>query len=311
MKKAPPNAYPWYYRPLEWLLVGLAHLPLPVLYVLADGLYLLMAYVLRYRRRVVVANLRNSFPEKTPAQIKQLANDFYRHFAELLLEILKLGGISAAELKQRVFMPNPEVLERLLAKGGPVLALGSHAGNWEWIITAGAVWLGPRADGVYKPLNNPFFENFVHRLRTQTGARLVPMRDTLRHLVRHRHEGRVLSMLSDQSPSRADQQYWTHFLHQNTAFYVGADKLAAQFGCPVVYVSIRRLRRGYYEMHLLELYDGETPLPKNGHQITEAFARQLELAIKASPADYLWSHRRWKHVKQPETDDITDERTAS
>ncbi|SMB90113.1 lipid A biosynthesis acyltransferase [Hymenobacter roseosalivarius DSM 11622] len=295
MKKAPQKPYPWYYRPLEWMLTGLAHLPLSVLYVVADGFYLVMAYGLRYRKRVVLTNLRNSFPEKTEAQIQHLAKDFYRHFAELLVEILKLGDISAAELKQRVHMPNPEVLEKLLAKGGPVLALGSHAGNWEWIITAGAVWLGPRADGVYKPLANPFFEDFVYRLRTQTGARLVPMRDTLRHLVRHRNEGRVLSMLSDQSPSRADQQYWTQFLHQETAFYTGADKLAAQFHCPVVYVSIRRQRRGYYEMRLVELYDGETSLPKDGHQITEAFARQLERDIQAAPADYLWSHRRWKH----------------
>jgi KDO2-lipid IV(A) lauroyltransferase len=150
---------------------------------------------------------------------------------------------------------------------------------------------------VYKPLSNPFFENFVYRLRTQTGAKLVPMRDTLRHLVRHRNEGRVLSLLSDQSPSRADQQFWTTFLHQDTAFYTGADKMAAQFHCPVVYVSIRRRRRGYYEMQLTELYDGEAPLPKDGHQITEAFARQLERDIRIDPANYLWSHRRWKHKR--------------
>jgi KDO2-lipid IV(A) lauroyltransferase len=290
--------YPWYYRPLNWLLQGMAHLPLSVLYVVAEGLYGLLAYVVRYREKVVLENLRNAFPDKSEAEIQRLKRAFYRHFSQVMVEILKLAAMSPAELRRRVQFRNAELLDRWLAEGRTVLALGSHTGNWEWILTSGALRLsGGAVDGVYKPLSNPFFEFFMHRLRTRTGAHLVPMRDTLRHLVRHRGEPRILSMLSDQAAGPEDKPYWTRFLHQETSFYTGADRLAAQFNCSVAYVNIRRLRRGYYELAITELTDGQVPINKNATVLTEAFARHLERDIQASPAEYLWTHRRWKHKR--------------
>lgn len=297
MPNSLPKPYPWYYCPLGWLLRGLAHLPLPLLYVLADGIYLLLAYVVRYRRSVVLVNLRNSFPEKLETDILRIANQFYQHFAEVMVETLKLMVMPAAELKERVWFSNPEVMERHFAAGRTVLGLSSHAGNWEWVLTSGAVWLSAHADGVYKPLSNPFFESFLHQLRTRTGAGLIPMRDTLRDMLQRRGEVRVVSLLSDQAAGPEDRPYWTQFMHQDAGFYTSADRLAARFRCPVVYVSIRRLRRGYYQIILTELYDGDAPLPANDFPVTEAFVRQLERDIHEFPADYLWTHRRWKHKR--------------
>ncbi|WP_242478861.1 lysophospholipid acyltransferase family protein [Hymenobacter lapidiphilus] len=290
-------AYPWYFQPLNWLLVGLSSLPLAVLHGVARLLYWLMAYGLRYRRRVVLENLRNSFPEKSGPQIDQIAKGFYWHFAQVMVEILKLRTLSAAEMRERVLIENPEVLERLFAENRQVLTLGSHTGNWEWILPSGAVLFPGRVTGVYKPLMNPFFEAFLLKLRTRLGPKLLPMKSTLRDLLRHRGQGRALSMLSDQAAGPEDQPYWTNFLHQDTPFYTGADKLAAQFGCAAVYVTIRRVRRGYYRIILTELHNGQTTLPPEEHQLTEAFARLLERDIQASPSDYLWSHRRWKHKR--------------
>ncbi|GAA3936948.1 lysophospholipid acyltransferase family protein [Hymenobacter algoricola] len=291
--------YPWYYRPLEWLLLGLARLPLRVLYLLADGIYLFTFYVIGYRRRVVLENLRHSFPEKSEGQIQQIAKAFYLHFAEVMVETLKLAVMTPAELKQRVLFKNPEVLEKWYAQGRTALGLSSHAGNWEWVLTSGAVWLSAGAHGVYKPLSNPFFEDFMYRLRTRTGAHLIPMRETLRNLVRYRGQPRVVSLLSDQAAGPEDQPYWTMFMHQEAGFYTSADRLAAQFHFPVVYVSIRRRRRGYYEIVLTELYDGDSALEPGKFAITDAFVRQLERDIHAFPTDYLWTHRRWKHKRQP------------
>ncbi|MDU0371726.1 lysophospholipid acyltransferase family protein [Hymenobacter endophyticus] len=292
------TSYPWYYRPLEWLLLGLAHLPLSVLYVLGRGIYVLMAYVVRYRKRVVLENLRNSFPEKSAAEIAQLARQFYWHFAQVMVETIKLAAMPAAELKKRVLFRNPEVLERHFAAGRTVLGLSSHAGNWEWVLTSGAVWLSAHADGVYKPLSNPFFEHFLYRLRTRTGAGLIPMRDTLRDMLQRKGEVRVVSMLSDQAAGPEDRPYWTTFMHQEAGFYTSNERLASRFRCPVVYVSIRRMRRGYYEILLTELYDGDAPLEPNTFPITAAFVQQLEHDIRLYPADYLWTHRRWKHKRQ-------------
>ncbi|WP_259404526.1 lysophospholipid acyltransferase family protein [Hymenobacter sp. HSC-4F20] len=295
--RVPVKPYPWYYRPLEWLLLGLSRLPLSVLYSIARGFFLLLAYGVRYRKRVVLENLRNSFPEKSEAEIIKLAYGFYWHFSQVLVEVIKLASMPAAELKQRVLFRNPEVLERHFANHRTVLGLSSHAGNWEWVLTSGAIWLSAHTDGVYKPLSNPFFESFMYRLRTRMGSGLIPMRDTLRDLVQRKGETRVVSMLSDQAAGPEDRPYWTSFLQQDAGFYTSAERLASRFQCPVVYVSIRRLRRGYYEIILTELYDGDTPLPTDSFPITDAFVRQLERDIHLFPADYLWTHRRWKHKR--------------
>ena len=291
--------YAWYFEPLRWLLLGLAHLPLPVLYGLAVGIYFLLAYVVRYRWRVVTENLRNSFPEKSAAEIERTGKAFYWHFAQVVVEILKLAAMSPAELAQRMRFTNPELMTRPFAERRLVLSLGSHMGNWEWILSGAALAFPGRAAGVYKPLNNPFFEDFMRRLRTRLGADAVPMLATLRYLVAHRGQGCTLSLLTDQAAGPEDRPYWTTFLNQDTSFYTSADRLAVQLDCAVLYVGIRRVRRGYYEVTFTELPDGRAAAsaPAGTFPITEAFARQLEKDMRASPEQYLWTHRRWKHKR--------------
>ena len=293
----PGRPYSAAYAPLRWLLLGLARLPLAWLYLAAEGLYVLLAYVVRYRWRVVMENLRNSFPDKGEAEIERIAKGFYRHFAQVIVEVLKLPALPAAELKKRMVLHNPEVMNRHFAAGRTVLGLASHAGNWEWVLAAAPLWLTAPVDGVYKPLSNPFFEDFLRYVRTRTGASLVPMRDVIRQMVAHRDEARLMSLVSDQAAGPVDRPYWTQFMNQDAGFYTSADRLAARFHCAVVYVSIRRRCRGYYDFVFTELYDGTSPLPTDDFPIIEAFARHLEKDIRAAPEQYLWTHRRWKHKR--------------
>ncbi|GAB3637322.1 lysophospholipid acyltransferase family protein [Hymenobacter arcticus] len=300
---APPPA-PWYYRPLAWPLLALAHLPLVVLHALAGGIYLLLSYVVRYRWGVVLENLRNSFPEKSEAEVRRIGRQFYWHFAQVVVEILKLGAISPAELQRRMRFVNPELMTRHFANNRLVLSLGSHRGNWEWILSGAALEFPGRAGGVYKPLTNRFFEYFMRRLRTRLGADAVPMLATLRYLVQHRGQGRTLSLLTDQAASKDDRPYWTDFLHQDAGFYTSADRLAQQLDCAVLYVGIRRVRRGYYEVKFTELPDGRAVAAganstdeAQRFPVTEAFIRHLEADIRATPEQYLWTHRRWKHKR--------------
>lgn len=301
---APAAAVPWYYRPLSWPLLALAYLPLVALHALAGGIYLLLSYVVRYRWRVVLENLRNSFPEKGETEIQRIGRQFYWHFAQVVVEILKLGAISPAELQRRLRFVNPELMTRHFAENRLVLSLGSHRGNWEWILSGAALEFPGRAAGVYKPLTNKFFEYFMRRLRTRLGADAVPMLATLRYLVQHRGQGRTLSLLTDQAASKDDRPYWTDFLHQEAGFYTSADRLAQQLGCAVLYVGIRRVRRGYYEVKFTELPDGRavaagagSPDEAQRFPVTEAFIRCLEADIRATPEQYLWTHRRWKHKR--------------
>ncbi|MCC3155287.1 lysophospholipid acyltransferase family protein [Hymenobacter sp. BT770] len=295
--KAPKRPYSWAYVPLRWLLLGLAHLPLSVLYVVADGVYLLLAYVVRYRQRVVLENLRNSFPDKPEAEIQRICKAFYRHFSQVVVEIIRLPAMPPMELRQRMVMRNPEVADRHFAEGRTVLGLASHAGNWEWVLAAGPLWLAAPIDGVYKPLSNPFFEEFLRFVRSRTGAGLVPMSYVMREMVAHRGEAHLLSLVSDQAAGPEDRPYWTQFLNQDSGFYTSTERLATRFHCAVLYVGIRRRRRGYYEFEFTELYDGTSPLPTGDAPIMEAFARKLEKDIQAAPEQYLWTHRRWKHKR--------------
>ena len=291
--------YAWYYEPLRWGLLGLSHLPLPVLYGLGEGIYFLLAYVVRYRWRVVQQNLSKSFPEMSPAEVRQTGKAFYRHFSQVVVEILKMATMSPAELAPRMRFTNPEMMTGPFAEQRLVLSLGSHMGNWEWLLNGAALEFPGRAAGVYKPLNNAFFEHFVRRLRTRLGADAVPMPATLRYLVARRHDGCTLSLLNDQAAGPEDRPYWTTFLNQDTSFYSSADRLVTQFNCVVLYIGLRRVRRGYYDVTFTELPDSRAAAnaPPGTFPVAEAFARQLEKDMRASPEQYLWTHRRWKHQR--------------
>ncbi|MFT2008513.1 lysophospholipid acyltransferase family protein [Pontibacter sp. 13R65] len=290
---------PVLYFPLWLLLKGLSLVPLRVLYLFSDFLYLLIYYVIGYRKKVVLQNLRNSFPEKSEQEIQKTAKAFYRHFCDVVVEILKLRSMRSKEMRRRIVFTNQEVLDDFVQQGTPVITMGSHSGNWEWVLSAGAVQFGFPAEGVYKPLHNAFFEEFMLQTRRRLGARLIKMKDTMRDFVRNRKVPRVIAMLSDQTPPYGEIQFWTTFMNQDTPFFVGAEKLADSFGYPVLFLDVQRIKRGHYQLRFEVLTDGKTkPATTEGqYPVTEAFAQALERSIKQSPADYLWSHRRWKHKR--------------
>jgi KDO2-lipid IV(A) lauroyltransferase len=294
--KKTPKIPPLYY-PLWLLLKGLSLLPLPLLYVLSDFLFLLVYHVVGYRKKVVLQNLRNSFPEKGEQEIRRITKAFYKQFLEVVVEILKLASMDEAEMRRRIVFANQEVLDDFVKQGKPVITMGSHTGNWEWILSAGAVQFDFPAEGVYKPLSNAFFEEFMLYLRGRLGARLIKMKDTMRDFVKNRRVPRVIAMLSDQTPPYGEIQYWTTFLNQDTPFFVGAEKLANAFGYPVLFLDVCRIKRGYYRLTFEVLSDG-TGKPMEGEfPITEAFAQKLEASLRRNPADYLWTHKRWKHKR--------------
>ncbi|WP_114784132.1 lysophospholipid acyltransferase family protein [Botryobacter ruber] len=287
---------PLRYYPLWLLLKGLSLLPLRVLYLLSDFLYLLVYYLIGYRRKVVDQNLRNSFPEKGEEERKLIAKQFYRQFVDIIIEILKLGSMRREEMRRRIHFTNQEVLDEYVQQGTPAITMGAHAGNWEWILSAGAVQFGFPAEGIYKPLHNRFFEAYMLHIRSRLGARLIRMKDTMRDFIRNRQVPRVIAMLSDQTPPLGEAQYWTTFMNQDAAFYVGAEKLANTFGYPVLYLEVTRAKRGHYVLTFHPIGMGNKQAADEGEfPITETFARMLEATIRRNPASYLWTHRRWKH----------------
>jgi KDO2-lipid IV(A) lauroyltransferase len=271
----------------------LSRLPLRILYGISDFLYLLLFYLIRYRRKVVLENLRLSFPEKSPTEIQQIAKGFYRNLADLFVEIIKLPALSTEELQQRVQLKNGELLTDQMKAGQTVIGMTSHQVNWEWI--PGALALGGvPVDSVYKPLSDPFFEKLMVQIRSSFGAVPTPMHTLPRQMVARKHIPRMIGLMSDQVPDVPEQAYWTDFLHRDTPFYPGAERLARSRKLPVYYLDAVRVRRGYYEVTITLVAEPPYDLLPPG-TIMDRYRDLVEATIRENPSDWLWSHKRWKH----------------
>lgn len=274
----------------------LSRLPLSILYRLADVLYFLLAYVVRYRRRVIQDNLHRSFPQKTPVQLRALVRGYYHNLTDLIVETIKLPALSADELRRRVIYHESDPVRQFLAAGQPVLIMASHQANWEWL-PASTVLNGMAADSIYKQLENPFFEQLMRTIRATFGANPVPTNRLLRDMATRRREPRLIALVADQMPDTPEHGYWTHFMHQDTPFYPGSERLARSLNLPVYYIEMVRKRRGYYEATFMLIAEPPyTDLPMG--MILERYRDRLEKTIDAHPSDWLWSHRRWKHHRE-------------
>ncbi len=271
----------------------LSLLPMRVLYLVSDILYPVTYYLIGYRKKIVLNNLRNSFPEKTEEEIREVAHKFYRHFNDLIVEILKMTTISPKSLKKRLKFSNPEVMKDYYKQGKSVLLVGAHFNNWEWSLglTDGSPHL---PISIYKPLHNRYFDRFFRKTRERHGAIMIPMRDTIRQILADRRERKLAyyGFVSDQSTIWEETQYWTNFLNQLTPVHLGIEKIALKTGYPVAFVHIKKVKRGYYEVDLLKLFDEVSGLAE--HEITEKHVRTLEANIREKPEQWLWTHRRWK-----------------
>lgn len=275
-----------------WLL---ALLPFRAIYVLSDGLAFLMQHVIHYRQKVVRTNLRNSFPEKSAEELKEIENKFYHYICDYMLEEMKTLRISFEELTRRMTYENKEEYLNMIDKYGGIVLLIPHYANFEWIIGMGAIMQpGDLPVQVYKPLHNPYLDEMFKRIRSRFGGYNVPKHSTAREMIklRREHKRMAVGLITDQSPNRSEAHYWTTFLHQDTVFMDGAERIARMMGFPVFYCELIRQKRG----HCRVIFDliTETPKQTADGEITECFARRLEQTIRRDPPYWFWSHKRWK-----------------
>lgn len=289
-------------RMLYWLVYGWvklhALLPMRILYGFSTLIYFVAYRMLRYRVKVVRRNLSASFPDKTVAERLELERAFYHHFADYVVETLKLAHISLEELLQRAKLKNPELIDQLQDEGYPlVIMLMGHYGNWEWFTGSSHAFARTNLYQIYRPLNNRAFDDLFIRLRTQFGSFGIKKNDTVREMIRlkKKQERSVVIFIADQTPSRNNLHYWTDFLHQDTPFLTGAERIARKLDLPVIYVDVEQPKRGYYtaEFEILTKHAKETP----ENWITEQYARRMEKNILRAPEYWLWTHKRWKYTR--------------
>jgi KDO2-lipid IV(A) lauroyltransferase len=280
-------------------------LPLPVIYFFTNGIYFVFAYIFPYREKVIIKNLKNSFPDKNEKEIQQIKRKFYKHFCDILAEGIKNLSISKEELKRRVKIKNPEILEELYKKNKNVLLVSGHFNNWEWLITSQNFLFSHQAVGIGMPLSSKFWDKKLNERRSRFGIHVIHAKIVHEYFSKKHEKPFATLILSDQSPGDAKKAYWMQFLNQETAVLFGCEQLAHTYDQAVVFFIVNKIKRGYYEIELQVI----TENPKNCSwgEITEKHATLLENEIQKNPQFWLWSHKRWKREVPKNLDDLKKE----
>jgi len=285
-----------FYCSLPFLYI-IALLPFPIFYLLSDCIYFFIYRIIGYRKKVVYENLKNAFPNKTHTKLKLIEKQFYHYLCDLFLETLKTLTISKKEaLKHCSFNKKTQtILNNFAAQQQSYILVTGHYGNWEWAGNSFSLLFKQQLYVIYHPLSNKQFNQFMYNLRSRFGTKLYAMKDTIREMLKNKNELNTTAFIADQTPS-PESAYWTSFMNQNTPIFWGTEKIARKFNYPVVYITVKRIKRGYYEIDA----DVLTIDSKNTAEgeISELHTRKLEKDIIAQPETWLWSHRRWKHKQK-------------
>lgn len=277
--------------PFIWLF---SKLPFRILYFISDIIYVLFFYVIGYRKKVVLSNLKLVYPEKTEKELVALQKIFFRHFVDSLIEGFKGLTISEQTIKKRYSYKNMELIDALYKEGKSIILVSSHYANWEWII---GLSLHTKLNfyGSYTKIQNKNFENLIKNSRSKFGMKCVKSSEIIKNImtnVKQQKQGLYL-LISDQSPQLHKSQYWTEFLNVNVPIFTGAEMISKKFDFAVVNMNTRKLKRGYYESEFELITD--TPKEQEPYAITNQYLRLTEEHIYKQPAYYLWSHKRFKH----------------
>ena len=287
------------YFPLYFYFWLHALLPLKILYILSDILFFPMFYIVRYRRKLVYQNMKDSFPEKSEKEIRRMEKAFYHHFCDYIVETIKLLHISDKETRKRVKFHNTEALQEIVDNGGSCLMLLGHYGNWEFVPSV-TLWMRKGSvifAQIYRPLKNKWFDRFFLKLRGRYHSECIAKQDTLRSILRYKSSGRpsITGFMADQTPSPANIHHWVNFLNHDTPVFTGVEKIAHKVGFSVFYFDVEKIKRGYYSVTIREI--SKNPKETEEFEITNKDMEMMETTILRAPEYWLWTHNRWKHKR--------------
>jgi KDO2-lipid IV(A) lauroyltransferase len=276
--------------PILWLV---SILPFRLLYMLSDAVCFLLYRVVRYRRNVVRQNLLMAFPEMTSAERIVIEKKSYRHLCDLFLEVAKTMTISRNEINRRFAFPNFDVYLDMEKEGKSIAVMCAHYASYEWVISMNSR-ISFTGFAIYKKIANPYFDKLVRNIRSRFRATLITTKETI-PTIQHNIESGILGVYgfaSDQSPKISKAFHWTTFMGINSPVYTGAEMLAKRFDMNVIFLKVRKVKRGHYEATFEKLAENPRSVPD--YEITDEFMRRVEEQIREAPEFYLWTHKRWK-----------------
>lgn len=276
---------------LHLLLYLSSLLPLRLLYFISDLLFIIVYYIVGYRKKVVFDNLTAVFPTHTRSERIKVAKQFYKHLCDLIVEHIKALTITPQQLLQHVDIDNDamEEIKRFYQQKKSIILVTGHLGNWEWIAHAFALQSAYSFYAAYQPLHNKTIDHIILRLRTRFQRKALPYKTLFKAIDTH-NEIKAIALLIDQAPHA--RGYSTIFLNQPTAMVLSAARIAQRKNYPIWYVAIQKTQRGKYQAKPKLLAVETTALSLE--TIVTRYTKALEENILANPAWWLWSHKRWK-----------------
>jgi KDO2-lipid IV(A) lauroyltransferase len=283
--------------PLLWLF---SILPMRVLFILSDIIYVILYYLIGYRKKVVRHNLRLAFPEKSAEELKVIEKKSFQHFVDIFMEMIKSFTITEKELAKRLCITNPELPDAYFDKNQSVIFLSGHYANWEWVSFIVETSLKYHMSVVYKKLSNTYFDDLIKRTRNKFGVKFVPAKEFYPEILTNlkNHKIQAYGILADQSPKWEKIKYWGTFMGKEVPIVIGPETIAKKLDLPVFYFRTERIKRGVYQSTFILLEDHSKQAEP--HQITNKYILELEKQIRKDPEFYFWTHRRFKHMgKKP------------
>ena len=284
--------------PVLWLI---SILPFRLLYVFSDGLYVVLYYVIGYRKKVVKENLKIAFPNKSDEELNRIRKKFYHHLCDMILETIKSMSITEAQMKKRFTFTNVELIQQLEKDNRSIALMCAHYGSWEWIFIL-QTYMSHKGYAIYKRLANKYFDRLVKRIRAKYNSHLVTTKEIIPVLLQAKSEGKVTicGFVSDQSPKAEKAFHWNNFMGITVPVHTGAEMLAKKIDMSVVFFGVKKVKRGYYQTSFKTIAYHPNDYPD--YEITDQFLKLVEHQINEAPEYYLWTHKRWKHSdKVPES----------
>lgn len=282
----------------KWLflliLKPFARMPQGIRFAFSTFLSTILIYVYKYRENVIKENIKRVFPEATENRVNEIKNRFYRQFADNIVSQTWLFVATEKEIRKKTRFRNPEVLDKHVNQGKPIIILGAHHNNYELIVPAMPLDTKMPIAVVYNELTNKYFEEEIKKTRGQFGMHLWK-KSELRAIANdwfEKGKSFALGIATDQSPHPGTSKYWMPFFGKMTAFSKGLEIYARQFDCPVYFIKTYTVARGKYECEAILVTDKPNQEPDGG--ILYKQAQITEQAIREYPYSWLWSHRRWK-----------------
>jgi Kdo2-lipid IVA lauroyltransferase/acyltransferase len=271
----------------------------PILFeILLWKIKILLKHILKYRKKVIKSNLKNSFGKTlSNNEIESVMHQYYDVLIRYFRESMYIMAWPKEKLLNAIRPSNSVEWQKIAEINSSYIVTASHYGNWEMNMVLLPTLINTRVVAFYKPISNKLINNIMHDIRSKYGLELYPIEQTARIMTKLKNEKIMYIFIGDQTPVNMNGVYWNTFLNQKTPWLNGAEKLAKKYHLPVVYLKqipeeIKQAKV-FYTLDIISINDGKDILADS---VTENYTRILEAEIISKPQYWLWSHKRWKRA---------------